>query len=124
MSGDIYFGFDKSNPERWQRNDGYVNSATFMAFGDLLSEALSQDHEDLLDVIKEAEAMAIYCFEDLSSPDYNSVIKSMRRYIASLVAPTEWQQKGIWVWREMAEPFIRKDDRYNFAFHHEAPPKR
>lgn len=124
MSGDIYFGLDKSNPEQWQKNDGYVNSATFMAFGDLLSEALAKDYEALLEIIKEGEPMAIYCFNDLSAPDYNFVIIAMRKYIASLVTPTEWQQKGIWVWREMAEPFIRKDERYDFAFHHEESPKR
>lgn len=121
MSGDIYFGFDKSNPEHWQKNDGYVNSATFMAFGGLLNEALAKDYGALLEVIKEEESMAIYCFNDLSASDCNSVIAAMRQYIANLVTPTEWQKKGIWVWREMAEPFIRKDERYDFTFHQEAP---
>lgn len=121
MSGDIYFGFDKSNPRQWRKNDGYVNTPTFMAFGDLLDAALAKDYSALLEVIKEGEPMAMYCFEELSAPDYNAVIKVMRTYISSLVNPTDWQQKGAWVWREMAEPFIRKDERYDFAFHHEEP---
>ena len=122
MSGDIFFGVDKSLPQGV--NDGYVNSPTFMAVGDLLGEALAESQQDALEIIKEAEPMAIYSFNDLSVLEYNSVIAAMRKYIGSLVAPTEWQQKGIWVWREMAEPFIRKDERYDFAFHHEGPPTR
>lgn len=124
MSGDIYFGLDKSNPDKWERNDGYVDSPTFMAFGDLLDQALVKDHLISLKIIKEGEAMAMYCFEDLSALDYNNVIHAMRAYIDSLKNPTDWQKKGIWVWREMAEPFIRKDDRYDYVFHHEVPPMR
>jgi hypothetical protein len=122
MSGDIYFGFDKSNPQQWKKNDGYVNSPTFMAFGDLLDEALAKNHPEALEDIKEGEAMAMYKFSDLSALDYNKVIATMRKYIANLINPTDWQKKGSSVWQEMAEPFIRKDDRYDFAFHQESPP--
>jgi hypothetical protein len=123
MSGDIYFGFDKSNPEQWQKNDGYVDTPTFMGFGDLLDAALAKEYSEPLEVIKAGESMAIYCFNDLPASDYNAVVNAIRNYIVNLVNPTDWQQKGIWVWREMAEPFIRKDDRYDFAFHHEELPK-
>jgi hypothetical protein len=122
MSGDILFGYDKSNPQQWQENDGYVNSPTFMAFGDLLDEALAKIHPEALEDIKEGEAMAMYKFSDLSALDYNKVIATMRKYIANLINPTDWQKKGSSVWQEMAEPFIRKDDRYDFAFHQESPP--
>lgn len=119
MSGDIYFGLDLSVPDSY--NDGYVNTPTFMAFGDLMEEALSKDYSSQLAIIKESEPMAIYSYIELSRVDYNSVIRAMREYIASLTNPTDWQQKGAWVWSEMAEPFIRKDERYDFAFHGEAP---
>lgn len=122
MSGDIYFGFDKSDPMQWKKNDGYVDSPTFMAFGDLLTEALGETLPGLLDDIKRDEPMAMYNFCRLSAHDYNAVVHALRSYITGLVNPTDWQQKGAWVWREMAEPFIRKDERYDFAFHHEVTP--
>lgn len=121
MSGDIFFGFDKSQPEGQRRNDGYVNSATFDAFGDLLDAALEGNYDEILCAIKEGEAMSMYCMDELPAGDYNAVIHAMRAHIASLTNPNDWQQKGMWVWREMAEPFIRKDERYDFAFHQEVP---
>ena len=121
MSGDIYFGIDKSLPRGV--NDGYVNSPTFMAFGDLLDEALAQTHSKQLEEIKEAEPMALYNFCRLPAADYNAVIRTIRNHVAGLANPSDWQQKGVWVWREMAEPFIRKDERYDFAFHRETPPE-
>jgi hypothetical protein len=119
MSGDIYFGFDQSQPVGRKRNDGYVNSPTFLAFGGLLDAALEGKCDEILEVIKEGEAMAMYCMDGLPASDYNTVICAMRTYIANLRNPSAWQQKGVWVWREMAEPFIHKDDRYDVAFHHE-----
>jgi hypothetical protein len=122
VSGDIYFGYDKSDPLAWKKNDGYVNSRTFMAFGDLLDAALKSGNAAALEVIKEWEVVPMYDFNPLSAADYNAVIAAMRTHIASMKDPTPWQQTGVWVWREMAEPFIRKDDRYDFAFHNETPP--
>ncbi len=120
MSGDIYFGIDMSLPSGL--NDGYVNTATFEAFGDLIRDALSNKYKTELEIIVEGEPMSIYSFVELSSIDYNNVIKQIRMHIASMIEPTPWQQKGVWVWMEMAEPFIRKDARYDFTFHGEAPP--
>lgn len=122
MSGDIFFGFDKSQPEGQRRNDGYVNSATFDAFGDLLGAALRGKYDEILCAIKEGEAMAMYCMDELSAQDYNTAIHAMRLHIHSLINPSDWQQKGMWVWREMAEPFIHKDDRYDFEFHQQLTP--
>lgn len=122
MSGDIYFGFDSAMPVGKQGNDGYVNSSTFMAFGELLDEALLKTHLQQLEEIKEAEAMMLYNFCRLPASDYNAVIGAIRIHVAAVIAPTPWQELGLWVWREMAEPFIRKDERYDFAFHHEMPP--
>ena len=66
----------------------------------------------------------MYNFCRLSAADYNAVIHALRTYVNGLKTPTAVQQNGIWVWREMAEPFIRKDERYDFAFHGETrPPK-
>jgi hypothetical protein len=124
MSGDIWFGFDKSSERPSKLNDGYVNSRTFMAFGDLLDAALKEKHAAVLESIKEGEPMAIYDCSRLSATDYNALIAAMRSHIAGMTGElTPWQQTGIWVWREMAEPFIRKDDRYDFAFHNETPPQ-
>jgi hypothetical protein len=117
MAGDIWFGYDDSDPQSIKRNDGYVNSATFIAFGDLLDAALRDDYPVVLETIKESEAMRIYDFGPLSTEDYNAAIHAIRAHIAALKNPTDWQQKGCWVWREMAEPFIRKDSRYDFALH-------
>lgn len=113
MSGDIYFGFDKTKPVGTWHNDGYVNTPTFMAFGEFLDAALAEKHPVLLEVIKEGESMAMYCFYDLSASDYNAVIHTIRTYVATLKNPSDWQSKGIWVWTEMAEPFIHKDERYD-----------
>jgi hypothetical protein len=93
-----------------------------MAFGDLLDEALGKAHPDFLEDIKRDEPMAMYSFCRLSAQNYNLAIATMRKYIGVLVNPTDWQKKGSSVWQEMAEPFIRKDDRYDFAFHQESPP--
>lgn len=106
-------------PEGQRVNDGYVNSPTFDAFGSLMTEALGPGHSQLLEEITEGQYQMLYDFCGLSATDYNTVIHAMRTYIASLMNPTDWQQKGMWVWREMAEPFIRKDERYDFAFHGE-----
>jgi hypothetical protein len=122
MAGDIFFGYDASIREGRSHNDGYVDNSTFDAFGNLLTESLLSSCTTQLDTIKEAEVMRLYSFCALSSIDYNMVIQTMRRYIAGLSNPSNWQQKGVWVWREMAEPFIRKDARYDFAFHGEEPP--
>jgi hypothetical protein len=122
MSGDIYFGFDKSDPEKWEKNDGYVNSPTFAAFGELLDDALGQSHPSQLGEIKESQYQMMFNFCRLPAIDYNSVIRAIRTYVDGLKAPTAVQQDGIWVWREMAEPFIRKDERYDFEFHGEVKP--
>ena len=121
MSGDIYFGFDQSKPNEESRNDGYVNSRTFDAFGDLLDEALAKKYPKILETIKEAEAMAIYNFCWLDAPDYNLAIHAIREYVAQLKEPTPWQEVGLWAWREMAEPFIHKDERYDTIFHQKEP---
>ena len=124
MSGDIYFGFDNSQKIREGRNDGYVNSPTFAAFGELLDEALEKTLPEQLEEIKEGQYQMLYSFCRLSAADYNAVIYALRNHVNSLQTPTEVQQRGIWVWQEMAEPFIRKDERYDFAFHGEIPPSQ
>jgi len=121
MGGCIYFGYDASIREGRSSNDGYVSTAFFQAFGDLLTESLSEACAPQMEKIKEGEVMMLYKFTGLSSSDYNLVIQTIRRYIAGLSNPSERQQKGIRVWNEMAEPFIRKDKRYDFAFHGEEP---
>lgn len=121
MSGDIFFGFDKSLPSGKRGNDGYVDSPTFDAFGNLMNEALAQTHPKQLEAITESQYQMLYNFCGLSQAEYNAVIHAMRTYISGLVNPTDWQQKGTWVWRQMAEPFVRKDERYDFAFHNETP---
>ena len=122
MAGNIYFGFDASIREGDAYNDGYVSTSFFQAFGDLLTESLSEACSSQLEGIKEREVLMLYRFTHLSPADYNLVIQTIRRHIAGLSNPSEWQQKGIQVWNEMAEPFIRKDERYDFAFHGEEPP--
>ena len=122
MAGDVFFGYDASIREGISQNDGYVDNSTFDAFGDLLTEILLSSYPAQLETIKEAEMMRIYDFCGLSKEDYNSVIQAIRRYIAGLSNPSDWQQKGAWVWHEIGEPFVRKDKRYDFAFHGEEPP--
>lgn len=121
MSGDIFFGFDSSLAVGDRANDGYVNSPTFSAFGELLDDALSQTHPEQLEEIKEGQHQMLYDFCGLTALDYNLVIRALRTHVNGLKTPTAVQLDGIWVWQEMAEPFIRKDDRYDFAFHGEAP---
>ncbi|VWX62589.1 hypothetical protein VARIO8X_60351 [Burkholderiales bacterium 8X] len=87
-----------------------------------MNEALAQAFPEQLEKITEGQYQMLYDFGELSAADYNAVIDAMRKYIASLVDATDWQKKGVWVWREMAEPFIRKDVRYDFAFHGETLP--
>jgi hypothetical protein len=124
MAGDIWFGFDRSDPQAPRTNDGYVNSAAFMSFGELLDAALSKEDLQILETIKESEPMAMYDFCSLSAEHYNAAIRAIRLHIATMTEPDARLKKGLWVWAEMAEPFIRKDDRYDFALHGEqAPPK-
>jgi len=122
MAGNIYFGFYPSQPVGSKGNDSYVSTSFFQAFGDLLTESLSERCAPQMEQIKEMEVLMLYEFTGLSSSDYNLVIQTIRRHIAGLSNPSDWQQKGIRVWNEMAEPFIRKDERYDFAFHGEEPP--
>ncbi|VWX62579.1 hypothetical protein VARIO8X_60346 [Burkholderiales bacterium 8X] len=89
-----------------------------------MNEALAQAYPKQLEEITEGQYQMLYNFCGLSAADYNAVIGAMRKYIASLVDATDWQKKGVWAWREMAEPFIRKDVRYDFAFHGETPPNK
>ncbi|WGZ94914.1 MAG: hypothetical protein QJT81_02705 [Candidatus Thiothrix putei] len=117
MAGDIYFGYDNSSQNKWETNDGYVNSASFMAFGDWLDEALSKDYPNLLSAIKEDEPMAMYNFCDLSAVEYNTVIRALREFKRNLMKPTPIQQLGTRVWEEIAEPFIHKDVRYDSKYH-------
>ena len=117
MAGDIYIGFDSSNPEKIVRNDGYVNSRTFMAFGDFLEEALRGGYAKILDEIKNSEPMAIYDLTELSASEFNLVVSVMRQHIAGLKNPSDWQQVGAWAWHEIAEPAVLKDERYDLTFH-------
>ena len=121
MAGDIYIGFDSTSPGKCDYNDGYVDSRTFKAFGELLDDALTEEFPILLEKIKIYEPMAIYNFFELSKMDFNLAISAMRMYIKSLKNPTDWQQVGIWAWNEVGEPATRKDARYDFEFHGESP---
>ena len=122
MAGDIYIGFDSTQAGKPVYNDGYVDSRTFRAFGDILNEALLEDFPDLLEKIKVYEPMAMYNFVELSNSEFNSAIAALRKYMGGLKSPTDWQQVGIWAWNEVGEPATRKDERYDFAFHGETPP--
>ena len=117
MAGDIYIGFDFSDPEKIVRNDGYVNSRTFMAFGDFLEEALRGRYSKILDEIKNSEPMAVYDFTELPACEFNLVVSVMRQHIAGLKNPSDWQQVGAWAWIEVAEPAVLKDERYDLTFH-------
>jgi hypothetical protein len=119
MAGDIYIGYDLSQPSGKQSNDGYVSSLSFLAFGNLLNEILATSYPLQLVSIKEGEAMMLYSFCGLSARDYNDVIRVIRNYIINLKNPTDGQKKGISVWQEIAESFVRKDQRYDFLFHGE-----
>ena len=120
MAGDIYIGFDSSNPEKIIRNDGYVNSRTFMAFGDFLEEALRGQYSRILNEIKNSEPMSIYDLTELSASEFNLVVSVMRQHIAGLNNPSDWQQVGAWAWNEVAEPAVLKDERYDVTFHEDS----
>jgi hypothetical protein len=122
MAGDIYFGTDKSIKVGRKTNDGYVRSSTFLAFGDFLDAALGALDPKILASIKELEPLMMYEFGDLDADEYNLVIRTMRQHVAAVVQPSASEEEAIWVWKEMAEPFIRKDARYDFAYHGEQPP--
>lgn len=124
MAGDIFFGFDSSIVNGDPHNDGYVNNRTFDSFGDLLDKALSSDFPAQLEIIKEAQYLRMFQFTSLSEIDYNLVIRAMRRCVDELEKKDVPMplKAGVWVWHEMAEPFIRKDERYDFEFHGEAKP--
>ncbi len=120
MAGDIYIGFDSSDPGKIVRNDGYVNSRTFMAFGDFLEEALRGRFAKILDEIKNSEPMAIYDLTELSVSEFNLVVSVMRQHIAGLKNPSDWQQVGAWAWNEVAEPAVLRDERYDSTFRGES----
>ncbi len=122
MAGAIYFGTDKSKQGGKRSNDGSVNSLAFMAFGELIDAALRSLDPAILASIKEPEPLMLYEFRDLDADEYNLVIRAMRQHVAASVDPSVSEERAIWVWKEMAEPFIRKDARYDFAYHGEQPP--
>ncbi len=122
MAGAIYFGSDKSKQEGRRSNNGSVNSLTFSAFGELMDAALCGLDPAILASIKEPEPLMMYEFRGLDADEYNLVIRTMRQHVAAVVHPSASEEAAIWVWKEMAEPFIRKDARYDFAYHGEQPP--
>jgi hypothetical protein len=107
MAGAIYFGTDKSKQEGKRSNNG---------------AALLGLDPAILASIKEPEPLMMYEFRDLDADEYNLVIRTMRQHVAASVDPSVSEETAIWVWKEMAEPFIRKDARYDFAYHGEQPP--
>ena len=116
MAGVIFIGCDSSKPFGEQMIHNYEGRAGFSAFGALLDEALAADYSSQLEEIKEGELLKQYSFIGLNAPDYNNVIRAIRSYIANLKNPNQYQQISIAAWNRAAEPFVRKDKRYDFSF--------
>jgi hypothetical protein len=118
MAGDIFFGFDKNAPEgQSSYNDGYVSSDFFEAFKMALHAALEDDFPSQLEIILEAQYMGIISFIDLDDVSFNKIIKCLRHYFSKDTDRPPFFAHAKWVWVDMAEPFITKDQRYDFLFH-------
>jgi len=61
---------------------------------------------------EEGEYLKFYSFAELSKQDFNLAIRLIREYISEQKNPTEWQRMAQIVWKEIAEPYIVQDDRY------------
>ncbi|AUR32673.1 hypothetical protein [Morganella morganii] len=92
----------------------YVNSSYWDAFGELLDAVFLPGYPKLHEVIKseEGEYLKFYSFVELGRQDFNLAVKLIRNYISEQQNPTEWQKMAQVVWKEIAEPYIVQDDRY------------
>lgn len=92
----------------------YVNSRYWDAFGDLLDAVFLPGYSKLHEMVKceEGEYLKFYSFAELSKQDFNLAIRLIREYISEQKNPTEWQRMAQIVWKEIAEPYIVQDDRY------------
>ncbi|WEV50126.1 hypothetical protein OZX61_12360 (plasmid) [Acinetobacter sp. ESL0695] len=106
-----------------------MNSIYWDAFGVLLEEVLLLSHPHLYDGIAREEftLFEYYTFTELSSIDFNLVVKFIRKYMLRL-AEASWKEKD-WitdvqlvksrarqVWFELLEPLVIKDDRYDKTY--------
>lgn len=95
----------------------YVNSSYWDAFGDLLDEVFLPNYSKLHEVIKseEGEYLKFYSFVELDKQDFNQAVKLIRNYLSKQQNPTEWQKMAQVVWKEIAEPYIVQDERYELG---------
>lgn len=92
----------------------YVNSRYWDAFGDLLDAVFLPGYPKLHEVVKceEGEHLKFYSFAELNKHGFNLAVRLISEYISEQKNPTEWQRMAQIVWKEITEPYIFQDDRY------------
>ena len=122
--GRIYIGYSEHGEEKQGLGD-HASGGYWDAFGDLLDEALLLHYPNLHESIKTEEGyyMKFFTFDDLSKEDFNLAVRLIREHVASMT-PNSWQPKDVgsmagWqeaariVWKEIAEPLVVLDRRYD-----------
>ena len=122
--GRIEIGYSEHGEKKQDLSD-HASSGYWDAFGDLLDEALLLHYPNLHESIKTEEGyyMKFFTFDDLSKEDFNLAVRLIREHVASMT-PNSWQPKDVgsmadWqeaariVWKEIAEPLVVLDRRYD-----------
>ncbi len=122
--GRIEIGYSEHEEEKKGLGD-HASGGYWDAFGDLLDEALLLHYPNLHESIKTEEGyyMKFFTFDDLSKEDFNLAVRLIREHVASMT-PNSWQPKDVgsmagWqeaariVWKEIAEPLVVLDRRYD-----------
>ncbi|GKV92921.1 hypothetical protein H2Y56_03410 [Pectobacterium aroidearum] len=116
MGASIFFRRDETIEKPEDRlTSAFIHSSYWDAFGELLDTVFLPDHPELHEIIKseEGEYLKFYSFVELDKVDFNQAVKLIRDYIAKQKNPTEWQNMANTVWKDVAEPYIIQDERYD-----------
>ncbi|MDY4385609.1 hypothetical protein [Pectobacterium aroidearum] len=116
MGASIFFRRDETIEKPEDRlTSAFIHSSYWDAFGEMLDAVFLPDHPELHEIIKseEGEYLKFYSFVELDKVDFNQAVKLIRDYIAKQKNPTEWQNMANTVWKDVAEPYIIQDERYD-----------
>ena len=123
--GRIEIGYSEHGEEKKGLSD-HASGGYWDAFGDLLDEALLLHYPSLHESIKTEEGyyMSFFTFRELSKEDFNLAVRLIREHVASMTPNSwpprkyvtdmaRWQERARRVWKEIAEPLVVLDRRYD-----------
>ena len=124
--GRIEIGYSEHGEEKKGLSSELLDNGFWDAFGDLLDEALLLHYPNLHESIKTEEGyyMDFFTFRELSKEDFNLAVRLIREHVASMTPNSwpprkyvtdmaGWQEAARRVWKEIAEPLVVLDRRYD-----------